>query len=81
MCIKIQKDRRTLCAARGSRQDARWLEWAIDATKLSPAGAGREMKRVAVTSEPPVVVPVIVVAIDVHITLVVVPPVERDRIV
>lgn len=34
------------------------------------------MKRVATTSERPVVVPVVVVAVDVHVALVV-PPVER----
>ncbi len=35
-----------------------------------------EMKRVAQASEPPVVIPVVVVAVDIHVTLVV-PPVER----
>ena len=40
----------------------------------------REMKRVAKTSEPPVVIPVVVVAVDVHVPLVV-PPVERGNIV
>ncbi len=39
------------------------------------------MKRVAHASEPPVVVPIVVVAVDVHVTLVVVPLVERDEIV
>ena len=34
------------------------------------------MKRVAEASDPPVVIPVIVVAVDVHVALVV-PPVER----
>jgi hypothetical protein len=39
------------------------------------------MKRVAETGEPPVVIPVVVVAVDVHVALVVVPLVERGRIV
>jgi hypothetical protein len=38
------------------------------------------MKRVANTGEPPVVVPVVVVAVDVHLALVV-PTIERDEIV
>lgn len=37
------------------------------------------MKRVAEASEPPVVVPVVVVHVDIHIALVVVPPVERGE--
>lgn len=37
------------------------------------------MKRVADAREPPVVIPVIVVAVDVHVTLVV-PPVERGEL-
>ena len=37
------------------------------------------MKRVADTADPPVVVPVIVVAVDVHFALVV-PPIERDEL-
>jgi hypothetical protein len=36
------------------------------------------MKRIAHATEPPIVVPVIVVAVDVHVPLVV-PPVERDE--
>ena len=39
------------------------------------------MKRVANAPDPPVVIPVIVVAIDVHVALVVVPPVEGGHIV
>jgi len=35
-----------------------------------------EIKRVADAGEPPVVIPVVVVAVDVHVALVV-PPVER----
>jgi hypothetical protein len=38
------------------------------------------MKRVATTRKPPVVIPVIVVAVDVHVPLAV-PPVERREIV
>jgi len=37
------------------------------------------MKRVADAREPPVVVPVVVVAVDVHVALVV-PPVERGEL-
>ncbi len=37
-----------------------------------------EMKRVAKAGEPPVVIPVIVVAVDVHVPLVI-PPVERGE--
>ena len=43
--------------------------------------SGREMKRVAEAGKPPVVVPVVVVAVDVHVALVVVPPIKRGRIV
>jgi hypothetical protein len=39
------------------------------------------MKRVANTAEPPIVIPVVVVAVDVHVALIVVPLVERDEIV
>jgi hypothetical protein len=39
------------------------------------------MKRVAETSEPPVVVPLVVVHVDVYVALVVVPLVERGEIV
>lgn len=39
------------------------------------------MKRVADTAEPPIVIPVIVVAVHVHVTLIVVPLVERGQIV
>ena len=45
-------------------------------TKL-PRQSGGEIKRVANAREPPVVVPVVVVAVDVELALVV-PPVERD---
>jgi hypothetical protein len=34
------------------------------------------MKRVADSTDPPVVIPVVVVAVDVHVTLIVVPLVE-----
>ena len=44
--------------------------------KLSRQEVGREMKRVADASEPPVVIPVVVVAVDVHVALVI-PAVER----
>ena len=37
------------------------------------------MKRLANAGEEPVVIPVIVVAVDVHVALVVVPPVERGE--
>ena len=37
------------------------------------------MKRVAQAGKPPVVIPVVVVAVDVHITLAVVPPVESGQ--
>lgn len=37
------------------------------------------MKRFADAGEPPVVIPVVVVAVDVHVALVV-PPVERDEL-
>ncbi len=40
-------------------------------TKLSQHEAEREIKQVATASEPPVVIPVIVVAVDVHVALVV----------
>ena len=53
------------------------MEWATDEAKLNPAKAGREIKRVADTGEPPVVIPIVVVAIDVHVAIVVVPLVER----
>jgi hypothetical protein len=49
-------------------------------TKLNPADAGREMKRVAGSrnaGQEPVVIPVIVVAVAVHVPLVV-PAVERQ---
>jgi hypothetical protein len=39
-----------------------------------------EMKKVATTRKPPVVIPVVVVAVDVHVP-VIVPPVERREIV
>jgi hypothetical protein len=37
------------------------------------------MKRVATPGKPPVVIPVVVVAVDVHVTLIV-PAVERDEL-
>lgn len=51
------------------------MEWTTYKTKLS-SESRREMKRVANAREPPVVVPVVVVAVDVHLALVV-PTVER----
>lgn len=48
--------------------------------KLNPADAGRELKRVAGTGdtrEEPAVVPIVVVAVAVHVTLVV-PAIERE---
>ena len=50
-------------------------------TKLSRRKVGREMKRIAEPSKPPIVIPVVVVAVDVHVTLVVVPLVKGDRFV
>ena len=44
-----------------------------------PSKPGRN-ERVAKASEPPVVVPVVVIAVDVHVALVI-PPVERGKIV
>ena len=58
------------------RQDARRLE-RVAYEKLSPARAGRGMKRVADAGEKPVVVPVVVVAVAVHVPLIV-PAVERE---
>ena len=52
------------------------MERAAYKTKLSRALRGREMKRVADTGEQPIVVPVVVVAVDVHLALVV-PTIER----
>ena len=47
-------------------------------TKLPRHKDEGEMKRIAHASEPPVVIPVIVVAVDIHIALAV-PPVERGE--
>ena len=44
-----------------------------------PSRPGRN-ERVANTAEPPVVVPVVVVAVDVHVALIIVPPIERDEL-
>jgi len=38
------------------------------------------MKRVAKPREPPIIIPVIVVAIDIHATLVI-PPIERREVI
>ena len=59
------------------------MERATDEAKRARATRrGREIKRVADTGEPPVVIPVVVVvAVDVHVALIVVPLVERERIV
>jgi hypothetical protein len=56
------------------------LEWPTHKTKLPRKSRG-EKKRVANASEPPVVIPVVVVAVDVHVALVVVPLVERGEYV
>lgn len=54
------------------------MEWTTDEIKhVRAVRRGHVMKRVADTSEEPVVIPVVVVAIDVHVTLVIVPLVER----
>lgn len=37
------------------------------------------MKKVAEASEPPIVIPVVVVAVHVHVPLVVVPAIERGQ--
>ena len=50
------------------------MERAVEKAKLPRTGGG-EMKRVATAREQPIVIPVIVVAVHVHIALVV-PPVE-----
>ena len=39
------------------------------------------MKRIADATKPPVVIPIVVVAVDVHVALVVVPLVESGRFV
>ena len=39
-----------------------------------------ETKRVTKTSEPPIIVPVVVVVVDVHLALVVIPLVERGEL-
>lgn len=57
------------------------MERTVDEAKLNPASAGREIKRVADAGKLPIVVPIVVVAVDVHVALVVVPPIERGRIV
>ena len=48
-------------------------------TKLPRHKDEGEMKRIAHASEPPVVIPVIVVTIDIHVTLVIV-AVERGEL-
>lgn len=48
--------------------------------KTLPQRSGREMKKVADTSEPPVVIPIVVVTVDVHVALVIVPAVEGDHL-
>ena len=55
------------------------MGWTTRQTKLLRAGGG-EIKRVANAREPPVVIPVFVVAVDVELALVV-PPVERGEFV
>jgi hypothetical protein len=39
------------------------------------------MKRVATPGKPPVIIPIVVIAVDVHIALVVVPAFERGIVV
>jgi len=56
------------------------MEWTADKTKLSHK-RGREIKRVAHATEAVAAMPLIVVAVDVHITLTVVPPIERGEFV
>ena len=46
--------------------------------KLPPDREGVNPQEVAATSEPPVVIPVVVVAVAIHVALVVI-PVERDE--
>ena len=56
------------------------MERTTNEAKLNPADAGREMKRVAGSrnaGKEPVVVPVVVVAVAVHVALVV-PAIERQ---
>jgi hypothetical protein len=45
--------------------------------KIKPAK--REIRIVADAGEPPVIIPVIVVAVDIHVALVVVPAVEGEQ--
>ena len=56
------------------------MERTAGQTKLPSQGRLGRNERVAKASEPPVVVPVVVVAVDVHVALVI-PPVERGKIV
>ncbi len=54
------------------------MERPIAETKL-PHASGGEMKKVADTAEPPIVVPVVVVAVHVHVALVV-PAIEAREL-
>lgn len=74
-----QKIYRSVSPLRRHRQNARRMARTTTKTKL-PRTCGGEMKRVTTARKPPVVVPVVVVAVDVHVALVV-PPVESGRIV
>ena len=81
---RYEKVRGTFDNIKRSRQDAGRLDGSAHKTKPSTFFALRkcwEMKKVADASEPPVVIPVVVVAIDVHVALVVIPPVEGEPIV
>lgn len=53
------------------------MEWEPDQNSTPPS-SGERMKRVAHASEPPVVVPIVVVTVHVHVTLVL--PQVEDRV-
>lgn len=57
------------------------MERSAHKTKLSQQIVEREIKRVANARKPPIVIPVIVVTVHVHVALVVIPTVERGEIV
>ncbi len=54
------------------------MEWATRKTKLPQRVAGGEIRRVAHARKPPVVVPVIVIAVHIQVTLVVI-AIERGE--
>ena len=41
----------------------------------------REMKKVADATDPPAVIEIVLITVDIHVTLVVVPPVEGEHLV